>query len=144
MTISRRHLLTAVAAGAATAALPFPAWSAPHEILTLADETLRATFSNALIIREPAQLRQAADWLAAAPNRALTGLLSDADGVLLMQMVARGSARWLWSDHHVFKDAPSSVWLRATAQDLARLERAPATASTSGAGGAWFSFAAQS
>jgi hypothetical protein len=146
MTISRRHLLGAAAAGALTAALPFsPAdakTSGGVEILTLADPALRATFQDALIVQGHAQLRQAADWLAAAPNRALAGLLSDADGVLLLQLVERGSARWLWSDHHVLGGAPSPAWRQAMAQSLSRLQRGPAPSSAAGASSAYFSFVA--
>jgi hypothetical protein len=31
--------------------------------------------------------------------------VSDADGVLLLEMVERGSARLLWSQHHALKGA---------------------------------------
>jgi len=144
MTISRRHLLSAAAVGAATAVLPVPAWSERSAVLTLADHSLRATFPDALIVREPAQLLQAADWLVALPNRTLTGLLNDADGVLLMQWVPRGATRWLWSAHHRFKGAPSSAWLRAKAHNLATLDPGPANAGAPGAATTWFSFVAQS
>jgi hypothetical protein len=140
--ISRRHLLGAAVIGAAAAALPFQAFATSRgvEVLTLADPALREFFGDGLIVESHAHLRQAADWLAASSNRALSGFLSDADGVLLLQMVERGSARLLWSEHHALKGAPESAWGDAMARSLARLERGPAIACAAG-GKTWFSFA---
>jgi hypothetical protein len=147
MMLSRRHLLGAAAVSAAAVALPpVTGWAktreAGIEVLVLADPALGAAFDDAVMVRGPAQLDQAARWLAKAPRRALAGLLSDADGILLRQMVERGQARWLWADHHVLAGPPSASWRQAMAQSLSRLERGPAASSQPGPASAYLSFAA--
>ncbi|MGE5548559.1 MAG: hypothetical protein ACM33T_16755 [Solirubrobacterales bacterium] len=116
MTISRRALLGAALAGgsvAALGALPAmafgrgPASASASAPLVLVDPAVDPAFGamaagnggRVVTVGGFADLSRAASWLTATPGGRLVGLLSEADGLLLRQMVS-ADTRWLAQAHH--------------------------------------------
>lgn len=115
MTMSRRALFGAALGGGSMVALGgMPAWAfagaarvtAPSDRLVLVARGADPAFAVAaarggrvVTVDGIAALSDAARWFAARPGRRLVGLLSEADGVLLRQLVPAGSD-WLALGHH--------------------------------------------
>lgn len=115
MSLSRRALLGAALGGGSLAALGgMPAWAAgggtrviaPSDRLVLvargADPSFAASAAQGARVMEVegmAGLSDAARWLSARPGRRLVGLLTEADGLVLRQLVPAG-CDWLAFGHH--------------------------------------------
>lgn len=111
MSLSRRALLGAALGGGSLVALGgMPVWAfgkatAPAERLVLvaggADPAfaVAAQGGQAVTVTGLDALYAAAGWLTARPGRRLVGLLSEADGMVLRQLVP-ASSEWLALGHH--------------------------------------------